>query len=139
LADESTQSESATINPHPNQAGLVQTTHCPGIGTRSRHGAKIRRELKTSHQPANRVRFKITHPDHRVGEGARSKTSHPSDQLERAAKTATHHGTWRLRDLKRLLDQPSNVVQLDFLTTHPLIRQLDAYGVEFPTNTEPKP
>jgi len=64
---------------------------------------------------------------------------HPSDQLERAAKTATHHGTWRLRDLKRLLDQPSNVVQLDFLTTHPLIRQLDAYGVEFPTNTEPKP
>lgn len=62
---------------------------------------------------------------------------HPTTELERAAKTATHHGTWRLRDLKRLLDQPENVVQLDFLKTHPLIRQLDAYGVEFPTNPKP--
>ena len=54
---------------------------------------------------------------------------HPVSQLEKAAGTATHHGAWRLRDLKRLLDQPANVVQLDFLETHPLIRQLDAYRV----------
>jgi len=64
---------------------------------------------------------------------------HPVDELEKAAGIATHHGTWRLQDLKRLLNQPGNVVQLDFLETHPLIRQLDAYGVGFPTGPEQKP
>ena len=54
---------------------------------------------------------------------------HPVAELEKAAGTATHHGAWRLRDLKRLLDQPVNVVQLDFLETHPLIRALEAYRV----------
>jgi transposase len=54
---------------------------------------------------------------------------HPVPELEKAARIATHHGAWRLRDLKRLLDQPANVVQLDFLDTHPLIRSLDAYHV----------
>jgi transposase len=56
-------------------------------------------------------------------------SKHPVAQLEKAAGMATHHGAWRLRDLKRLLDQPANVVQLDFLETHPLIRTLDAYRV----------
>jgi len=64
---------------------------------------------------------------------------HPIDELEKAAGIATHHGTWRLRDLKRLLNQPVNVVQLDFLKTHPLIRPLDAYRVELPVHTEQKP
>jgi transposase len=50
--------------------------------------------------------------------------------LEKAARLATHHGAWRLRDLKRLLELPGNVVQLDFLETHPLIRPLDAYRIE---------
>lgn len=54
---------------------------------------------------------------------------HPVAALEKAAATATHHGAWRLRDLKRLLDQPGNVLQLDFLETHPLIRSLDAYRI----------
>ena len=54
---------------------------------------------------------------------------HPVADLERATQLATHHGAWRLRDLKRLLEQPANVVQLDFLETHPLIRALDAYRV----------
>jgi len=54
---------------------------------------------------------------------------HPVAALEKAAGIATHHGAWRLRDLKRLLDQPVNVVQLDFLDTHPLIRPLDAYRI----------
>jgi transposase len=63
---------------------------------------------------------------------------HPVAELEKAAGTATHHGAWRLRDLKRLLDQPANVVQLDFLDTHPLIRPLSAYRiglVQPPTHT----
>ena len=62
---------------------------------------------------------------------------HPTDQLEKAARVATHHGTWRLRDLKRLLELPGNVVQLDFLETHPLIRSLDAYRIEPAENLNP--
>jgi transposase len=55
---------------------------------------------------------------------------HPVPELEKAARLATHHGAWRLRDLKRLLELPGNVVQVDFLETHPLIRSLDAYRIE---------
>jgi hypothetical protein len=52
---------------------------------------------------------------------------HPVSALERAAQIALHHGTWRLRDLRALLDQAGPASQLDFLETHPLIRSLDAY------------
>ena len=62
---------------------------------------------------------------------------HPVAALEKAAATATHHGAWRLRDLKRLLDQPANVVQLDFLETHPLIRSLEAYRIVPTDNPQP--
>jgi transposase len=55
---------------------------------------------------------------------------HPAAELEKAARVATHHGAWRLRDLKRLLALPGNVVQMDFLETHPLIRSLEAYRIE---------
>jgi hypothetical protein len=54
---------------------------------------------------------------------------YPALSLEKAARIATHHGAWRLRDLKRLLELPVNVVQLDFLDTHPLIRPMDAYRI----------
>jgi transposase len=64
---------------------------------------------------------------------------HPTVELEKAASVATHHGTWRLRDLKRLLDLPGNVVQLDFLETHPLIRSLQAYHIELHQNPNPNP
>jgi len=64
---------------------------------------------------------------------------HPVADLERAAQTATHHGAWRLRDLKRLLELPGNVVQLDFLETHPLIRSLEAYRLEHSENINPNP
>jgi hypothetical protein len=47
--------------------------------------------------------------------------------LEQAAQKALHHGTWRLRDLRTLLAQPAPSPQLDFLETHPLIRNLDTY------------
>lgn len=52
---------------------------------------------------------------------------HPVKALEQAAQTALHHGTWRLRDLRALLDQAVPSPQLDFLETHPLIRNLDTY------------
>lgn len=52
---------------------------------------------------------------------------HPVKELEAAAQTALHHGTWRLRDLRTLLEQVGPAPQLDFLETHPLIRNLDTY------------
>jgi len=52
---------------------------------------------------------------------------HPVAALERAAQTAAQYQAWRLRDLKRLIAQPANVLQLQFLDTHPLIRPLEAY------------
>jgi transposase len=64
---------------------------------------------------------------------------HPPAELEKASRLATHHGAWRLRDLKRLLELPGNVVQLDFLETHPLIRSLDAYRIEPATPIDPPP
>lgn len=64
---------------------------------------------------------------------------HPVAELESAALAAAHHGAWRLRDLKRLLDQPANVVQLQFLETHPLIRSLDAYRIPLPATPPPNP
>jgi len=52
---------------------------------------------------------------------------HPVKILESATQKALHHGTWRLRDLRTLLDQAAPSPQLDFLETHPLIRNLDTY------------
>lgn len=52
---------------------------------------------------------------------------HPVKALELAAQKALHHGTWRLRDLRALLEQAPPAPQLDFLETHPLIRNLDTY------------
>lgn len=52
---------------------------------------------------------------------------HPAAALERAAQTALHHGAWRLRDLRVLLEQAAPSPQLDFLETHPLIRNLETY------------
>jgi transposase len=52
---------------------------------------------------------------------------HPVKALEQASQQALHHGTWRLRDLRTLLEQMVPAPQLDFLETHPLIRNLDTY------------
>ena len=52
---------------------------------------------------------------------------HPVKALEAAAQKALHHGTWRLRDVRALLEQVVPSPQLDFLETHPLIRNLDTY------------
>jgi len=52
---------------------------------------------------------------------------HPVKALESAAEKALHHGAWRLKDLRTLLEQAGPVAQLDFLETHPLIRDLEAY------------
>jgi transposase len=55
--------------------------------------------------------------------------AHPVAALEQAAATAKHRGVWRLKDLRRLLTPHDNVVQVDFLEAHPLIRPLEAYSL----------
>ncbi len=57
----------------------------------------------------------------------------PLDQLELAAGKALQRAGWRLRDVKAALHEPSNVVQIDFLETHPLIRDMNAYRIPFPS------
>ena len=52
---------------------------------------------------------------------------------------ALHHGTWRLRDLRLLLERAGPAPQLDFLDTHPLIRSLDAYEALTPDCFNPQP
>ena len=70
---------------------------------------------------------------------------YPCAQLERAASLAVRHGAWRLRDLKRLIEQsaPPPQQQFTFLETHPLIRGLEAYEklipVCFNQNNQQKP
>jgi len=58
---------------------------------------------------------------------------HPVHALEGAAAQALERACFRLRDLRTLVSAPSNVVQLGFLQAHPLIRDLSAYRIAFPT------
>jgi transposase len=55
---------------------------------------------------------------------------HSVNQLEIAAAKALQHACWRLRDLRRLMEQGDTVVQFDFLQSHELIRDLSAYRVD---------
>ena len=57
----------------------------------------------------------------------------PAAQLEMAAAKALQRAGWRLGDLRSALAEPANVVQVDFLETHPLIRDMNAYRIPFPT------
>jgi transposase len=58
----------------------------------------------------------------------------PQEQLERAASKALQRAGWRLGDLKQALAEPANVVQVDFLEAHPLIRDMSAYQIPFPSS-----
>ena len=55
---------------------------------------------------------------------------HPVARIERAAGVALHRGAFDLRTVRRLAEEGEAVVQVDFLQTHPLIRDLSAYRVE---------
>jgi hypothetical protein len=56
----------------------------------------------------------------------------PAEQIERAAAKALQRAGWRLGDVKQALAEPANVVQVDFLETHPLIRDMQAYQIPSP-------
>jgi hypothetical protein len=53
---------------------------------------------------------------------------HPIGAIERASQRALDQGAWRLRELKALLAEPSAQLSMDFLESHPLIRNLDDYA-----------
>lgn len=55
---------------------------------------------------------------------------HPIAALEHACGRAVHLGLWRLRDVRRLVQQGEQVTQIDFLQTHPLIRDLSHYQLQ---------
>jgi transposase len=55
---------------------------------------------------------------------------HPIAALEHACGRAVHLGLWRLRDVRRLVQQGEQVMQIDFLQTHPLIRDLSHYQLQ---------
>lgn len=56
----------------------------------------------------------------------------PAEQIERAAAKALQRAGWRLGDVKQALAEPANVVQVDFLETHPLIRDMQTYQIPSP-------
>ena len=56
--------------------------------------------------------------------------SHPVGQLEAASEKAVRHACLRLKDLRRLIAQGDQVVQIDFLQEHELIRDLSAYRID---------
>jgi hypothetical protein len=58
---------------------------------------------------------------------------HPVHALEQVTGQALARACWRLRDLRALLGSGDNVIQLEFLQAHPLIRDLSAYRVAFPS------
>jgi hypothetical protein len=57
----------------------------------------------------------------------------PAEDLDRAASKALQRAGWRLRHIRQALLEGPNVVQGEFLQIHPLIRDMDAYRIPFPT------
>jgi transposase len=76
---------------------------------------------------------------HRPIEGIRAiqgllplSKKHTPEALEKAAGKALSRGAWHLSEVKHALGEPENVVQVDFLETHPLIRDMNAYRIPIP-------
>lgn len=53
---------------------------------------------------------------------------HLSSAIERACEQACGHGAYRLRELRALLQQPTEQKQLEFMEEHPVIRGMQDYG-----------
>jgi transposase len=64
----------------------------------------------------------------RTLQGLRQLSSkHSAHKLDEACAQALSHGAYRLRDLRRLLEQPSRQQTLPFMDNHPLIRDMREY------------
>jgi len=53
---------------------------------------------------------------------------HSITAIERACDLAVGHGTYRLRELRALINEPVAQQQLEFMAEHPVIRSIKAYG-----------
>ncbi len=49
-------------------------------------------------------------------------------EIEKACELAVSHGAYRLRDLRRLIKEPSRQETFEFMASHPLIRDMGEYG-----------
>ena len=54
---------------------------------------------------------------------------HLSSTIEKACEQASGHGSYRLRELRALLQKPIEQKQLEFMEEHPVIRGMHDYGV----------
>ena len=62
---------------------------------------------------------------------------HSATQINQACQLALTHGSWQLRDLKGLLEQPIAQEQFSFIQEHPLIRDLHTYDNLIPVCFNP--
>ncbi len=74
----------------------------------------------------------------RVLMGLRDLTGkHSVVRIEEACRQALSHGAYRLKDIRRLVERPSDQEGFSFLEEHPLIRDLREYGDFFEQQTTP--
>lgn len=64
---------------------------------------------------------------------------HSAQRIEAACARALIHGAFRLKDIRRLLDQPEPQQSFTFLEKHPLIRDLAEYQALISSRTNPQP
>lgn len=62
--------------------------------------------------------------------------NHPPKSIETACERACSYGAYRLRDLRRLLEQPAEQPSFEWLDEHPVIRDMADYGA-FVNQTQP--
>jgi hypothetical protein len=54
---------------------------------------------------------------------------HPSHLIDKACEIASSYGAYRLRDVRRLIERhAAKQEQMEFMTDHPIIRNLGVYG-----------
>jgi hypothetical protein len=65
----------------------------------------------------------------RVLQGLMSMTHrHPAESIEKACEIAHSHGTYRLRDVRKVIDrQAAKLEQFEFAEEHEIIRSLSEY------------
>jgi len=61
---------------------------------------------------------------------------HSFPAVNRACARALAKGTWRLRDVRALLEAKEIQTQITFVEDHPLIRNLSEYGIFIRTQTQ---
>ena len=55
------------------------------------------------------------------------RKKYPSSSIQKACSLALTHGAYRLRDLRELIRLPVKQDNFEFMTEHPLIRDMDEY------------